>query len=133
MKPWSRRLVYAVLLALWISGSAWLWLQFLAPPGAFDGHQAQPLWMKLHGLAAMVFLVLLGALLPTHVRPGWAKKKQRLSGTLLLGLLGVLIASGWGLYYLSEDQGRRAVSLLHWILGLSLPVFSIYHFVRRKK
>jgi hypothetical protein len=133
MKPWSRWLTYAVLLTLWVSGAAWLWLQYWAPPAGFEGHPAQPLWMKLHGLAAMVFLLLLGALLPTHVKPGWAKKKQRLSGTLLLALLGILIASGWGLYYLSEEQGRQAVSLMHWVLGLGMPAFSIYHFVRRKK
>jgi hypothetical protein len=134
MRPWSRRLLYGVLGALWVSGAAWLYLQYLAPAGAdFGAHPAQPLWMKLHGLAAMAFLIILGALLPSHVAPGWPKKRQRRSGVALLSLLGVLALSGWGLYYLSDEQGRHGLSLLHWGLGLAGPLFCLAHILKAKK
>jgi hypothetical protein len=121
--PRAQVLLYTCIALLWLSGAVWLAL-------AWTHEEPQPLQvplMKWHGALAMLFLLILGALLPLHVVPGWKQARQRPSGGLLLALFAVLTASGWGLYYLGDDTWRRHSSQVHGILGLALPLFLAVH------
>jgi hypothetical protein len=83
--------------------------------------------MKLHGGAAMLALIVLGTLLPGHVRRAWNAKKNRFTGAGLLALNALLIISGYALYYCGSEQTRPLISTLHWILGLVLPITIASH------
>src|SRR5258705_13833468 len=72
LHPIQKRALHAATLLLWISGALWLALA--------EGHDARPRWMKIHGAAAMGFLMVFGTLLLRHVPIGWKKKRERLSG-----------------------------------------------------
>ena len=116
---------FGVLLA---SGLLWLVTQ-LASEDAF-GESTSPLapWsMKLHGAAAMLVLVVLGTLLPGHVRRAWNARKSRGTGAAVLGLNGLLIATGYALYYAGGEQLRAVTSPLHWVAGLILPAVLAWH------
>jgi hypothetical protein len=125
-----RAWVYATFALLFLSGALWLVARFgLRGQGEF-GETVSPLepWsLKLHGGAAMLFLVLLGTLLPGHVRRAWNARMSRGPGILLLGLSGVLTLSGYALYYLAGEATRWIVSPLHWVVGLLLPAGLAWH------
>jgi hypothetical protein len=129
--------IYGVGLAVWLSGAAWLYLQYLAAPvrTAFgqQPHPSQPLWLELHGAAAMAALLVLGTLLPGHVPGGWKRRWSRWSGGGLLGVSALLILSGWGLYYVGDDRWRAGLSLAHSVIGLPLPLLLVVHIARRRK
>jgi len=76
-------------------------------------HVLEPWLLKLHGGAAMVFLVLLGTLLRVHIPSGWRSGRNRLSGAGLAGLNLLLIATGWALYHLGSESVRPSLSAVH--------------------
>jgi len=112
--PRQKFFLYLGTSVLWATGAWWL-----ARPA--------PLWMKIHGAAAFVFLLVFGSLLYQHVPAGWAHEKQRGSGGGLIALCGTLILSGWGLYYFGNEDLRRWTSGLHSYLGLALPILITLH------
>jgi hypothetical protein len=118
---------------LFLSGVLWLvfhhWMQIR---GEF-GERAHPLemwWLRLHGAAAMLMLVVLGSLLPIHVRRGWHQRRNLLGGAILAALALLLIGSGYALYYFGGEEARAWVSALHWVLGLAAPPLLVWHIWR---
>ena len=89
--------------------------------------------MRLHGLAVLVFLVVLGSVLPVHVRYGWRHRMNRGSGVPVLAAAGLLTLTGYGLYYLVDDDLRAWTSLIHWITGLSAIALLTVHALLGKK
>jgi len=125
-----RTWVYASFGVLFASGLSWLVAQSWLAGGEAFGESASPLvpWsMKVHGAAAMLVLVVLGTLLPGHVRRAWNARKSRGTGAGVLGLNGLLVASGYALYYAGGEQSRAVMSPLHWIAGLVLPALLAWH------
>lgn len=119
MRPYPRGF-YAVLLILllilFITGS-WSAISVLSERFEYMLEFDVPMspLMKTHGGAAMLFLLGLGALLPMHVRLGLLRKKNRISGLLMLGINGLLMISAWGLYYLGSAKFRQLASDIHLI------------------
>jgi hypothetical protein len=64
-----------------------------------------PLLMA-HGGAAMLTLMLLGALFPLHIFRAWRAKKNRLTGIIMIACNAMLIATAFGLYYLASETLR---------------------------
>lgn len=125
-----RRALYIVSALTWLSGVLWLYLRhFGQTPGEFGPQPspAQAPCLKIHGAAAMAFLIVLGSLLPSHVPVGWRHKRQRPSGGLLLAGCAVLVATGWGLYYVGQDQWREGTSVVHSVVGFGLPILIALH------
>ena len=115
------RWVLGLSLALFASGAAWLLAHFLfATADEFGVRQdvSGPWWLRLHGAAAMGFLVSVGTLLPVHVRRAWALKRNRASGATVLAVATLLAASGYALYYAGSEELRPWISAPHWLLGL---------------
>ncbi len=75
----------------------------------------------------MVFLVVLGTLLPSHVRFAWHARRNRPNGIALLLVLGFLIAGGYGLYYFGDERLRSWTSWSHLAVGLALPAMIVLH------
>lgn len=90
----------------------------------------QPWLLRIHGAAAMVALVVLGSLLPNHVRAAWRAHRNRFTGAGIIAFCAALTLTGYGLYYAGNDALRAATSLAHLALGLAFPLALIWH-IRR--
>jgi hypothetical protein len=116
-------------LVVW-SGARWLLFHyFVQMPGQFGDspHSLEPWWLCIHGLFAAAFLIGFGSVLPGHVRRAWVGRRNRLSGAFFFTLVALLIATGYGLYYLGEDSVRELVSAIHWLVGLGMPALMGCH------
>jgi hypothetical protein len=129
LRPGHRRWLYLCSVLLLVSGAAWLVAHyFLNGRDDFPGapHPSEVWWLRLHGAAAMGFLITFGMALTHHVRSGWAQRANRASGVVNLVVAIALALSAYGLYYIGDDRTRAAVSLTHWIVGLvaaaALPI-----------
>lgn len=121
-----RWIIYGVTGLLLASGLAWLafdsWVRVEGPFGPAK-HPLEPWFMKIHGGAAMGMLMLLGSLMPIHVRRAWALDKNRQAGFVLAAIFGVLVTSGYALYYFGGESTRPYLSYAHWLVGVAiLPV-----------
>ena len=124
----QKKMLYAASFLLWMSGALWLFERYVS-----DNALPLPLWMKIHGAAAMLFLMVFGALLIHHVPVGWRHKRQRPSGIPLLLICTVLVITGWALYYLGDESIREWTSAAHSILGLLFPFVLGLHLWFAKK
>ncbi len=125
-----KRLLYAVIGALWASGALWLLFHyFLRVEGDF-GPEAHPLeawWLRLHGLAAFAALVAIGSILPIHARRAWQLNKNRRSGLMMKLYFLWLALTGYALYYFLSESSEAWLPLAHWIPGLALPLAALSH------
>lgn len=114
---WS---IYAIVLALFATGVAWWALG--------EGHGAARLYLiAAHGLAAMAFLVALGAIIVLHVQAGWRRRLNRASGALTLAMVILLTLTAFLLYYVGSDAVRSLASGIHIFVGLGLPLMLVVH------
>lgn len=131
-KP-HKRALYAVFALLWLSGALWLGFHyFLRVPGEF-GVVPQPLekwWLRLHGLMGFAMLVAIGSVLPIHTRRAWHLHKNRSTGFWMQAILSWLALTGYALYYFASDANEAWLPLLHWVVGLALPLMLVLH-IRR--
>lgn len=130
LERWHRRALYTVTALLLASGLLWLYAHFfLRTNGEYAEivHPAEPWSMKLHGGVAMIALFLIGSLLHLHIRRGLRNKKNLISGISMLSVFALLTLSGYGLYYFATEENRPIWSVIHWLIGLSLPCFLIAH------
>jgi hypothetical protein len=126
----DRTAVYLVIGGVWLSGCLWLVLdQFFAVAGPFGAtpHPWQPTLLKFHGIAAVFALYLLGWVTARHVARWWPGGLRRLSGATLASCLGLLMVSGFALFFVSDDGGQRICALAHDGLGVAVTVFGIQH------
>lgn len=130
------RWVYVIGGVLFLSGIGWLVAHyFFAPPAEFGETAApsEPLWLRIHGAAAMASLIALGTLLPGHIALAWKFRQNLSSGFLMLGIAGVLILTGYGLYYAGGEETRPWISLIHWSVGLAAAVGLLLHVLLGKR
>ena len=116
--------------SLFLSGGLWLLLGWLLERGVgFTDYLRlfQSGLLKLHGAAAMALLVALGILIPTHIVRGWRARRNRTSGVVFLVAIGLLIVTGYGLYYFGSEYGRLVVRWIHLTVGFALPLFLVGH------
>ena len=124
-----RAALYAVLAVLLATGAVWLALEANQDPfrPAGGGSALAPRLLAVHGGAAMLFLVLLGALIPLHIQGNWARGRNRWTGIVMLALDAVLIVTAYGLYYSGSDSLRGWASDLHIAAGFALPAWVGVH------
>ncbi len=127
-----RRLLYAAFAVLLISGLLWLGFHyFISIKGEFGDahHPLEVWWLKLHGLAAMLALIVFGSLMPGHIRNAWRHQKNRGSGGSMIALVLLLALSGYLLYYAGGEELRQLSSIAHWVIGLVMLPLLILHIV----
>ena len=124
-----RLTLYAVSLVLFASGGAWAWIHHLDEAGHAGDllRRTNPWLLKTHGYAAVGFVLLLGTLIPVHIRPSWHARKNRLNGVIFLSAVGLLTLSGYTLYYLGDEAWRNGASRIHLWLGLAAPILLLLH------
>jgi cation transport ATPase len=126
---------YSVSGIVFATGAAWAWLHYFpAAPNELGGASPAESWMlKAHGAAAMATLVLLGTLLPMHVKFAWRAGRNLRTGLSLLAVVGFLAFSGYGLYYIGGERLRGWTSAAHLWVGLLLLPVMVVHVWRGKK
>ena len=128
-----RAWLFGVFATTFLTGVAWWvlhrWFQVAGEFGP-SPHPAEHWLIRLHGAAAFATLVLLGSLLPLHVKRAWLARRNRRSGGLMLLLNALLTLTGYALYYVGGEQLRATASTAHLLLGLALPVLLVVHILR---
>ena len=134
LDPRFRFAIYAAFSILFITGVGWLVSDQMKDAASGESWQATAAYMLMvHGGAAMATLMLLGALVPLHVRHGWRMRRNRITGTLMAACNAALILTAFGLYYFGPDTLRSWTSGVHIGAGLFVPVlFCIHVFVGRR-
>src|SRR6516165_7008377 len=120
--------VYGVAAALFLTGATWLAADALKDGPSGDAWQEIGAnLLMVHGGAAMAMLIVLGALIPVHIRRGWRARKNRLSGGAMVTLNGLLIATAFGLYYSGSELMRPWISDAHIAAGFALAALIVIH------
>lgn len=117
---------------LWLSGAGWLLLHYYGQKAGEYGPEmnpAEPWMMTAHGLFLIPALLGIGGMFVAHIPKGWSHVRQRVIGLALCGVLTILIASGYLLYYAGEEVLREWTGLIHWVIGLGLPVLFGWHYL----
>jgi hypothetical protein len=128
LDPLFRAALYAAFGVLAVTGGLWLFADWHKDPSAPDGwHDMAASLLMIHGGAAMATLLLLGALIPLHVRRAWRSRRNRLTGPVMVGVNTLLIATAFGLYYAGSETLRPWISDAHWAVGLALPALLLAH------
>jgi hypothetical protein len=122
LDPNLRWLVYLTIAVLFVTGIVWWFLDPAASRTRFY-------LIAAHGLAAMVFLGAMGAVIALHIGESWRRRRNRWIGTILGALVIALIVSAYGLYYAGSDSLREAISVLHLVAGAILPLLLAIHVV----
>ena len=128
LPPWQRLGLYASLAAVTVTGLAWLIVHFGADSGENMAALAGKQWaVRLHAAAALWLLVLLGSLMPLHMRAAWRAGRNRWGGAGLSALMAVLTLTGYLLWYAPEGAARQWAEWLHWAVGCGVPLALVVH------
>ena len=120
--------IYALFALLFITGAAWLVADALKDSDGGEAWQAFAAnLLMIHGGASMAMLIALGALIPLHMRLAWRASRNRVSGSVMVTLNGLLIATAFGLYYSGSDVLRAWTGYVHIGVGLALPILVLIH------
>jgi hypothetical protein len=122
-------------IGVWFTGLGWVIVHFLIKPQdplSFANSSSEPLWLKIHGAFAFLALWTGGMLWGIHVVKAWGARRHRWSGSTLFGAFLILIVTGYLLYYVADDRTRNAISWIHWLLGLALPLAYLVHRLAKK-
>ena len=123
-------IIYLISFIVTISGFIWLYFDFFVrveTEYSLQVHPMQNIFLIMHGTSSLIFLILLGSVLPIHVYKAWKIKNNRLSGGFFLLLFTILILTGIGLFYSAVEDNRRILSVLHWVIGILFPIFFVIH------
>ena len=130
LKPSFRLAIYAAFAVLFLSGAGWLvadWRKEISSDEIWQ--QSVAYLLMMHGAAAMVTLLLLGALIPVHLLRAWRSQKNRTSGSATAALNAILIVTAFGLYYLGSETLRPWMSWIHIAAGFSLSLWLPVHII----
>jgi len=130
LEPGLRFCTYAVFATLLATGLVWLVAdQLKASEGGELWQAIAANTLMLHGIAAMAGLILLGAMIPMHLRRSWRAGKNRISGAVMVAANAVLVITACGLYYAGSELLRTFVVDVHIAVGLALPALVAAHIV----
>lgn len=125
-----KRVALLTLVLIWGSGALWLLFHYFhAGQGPFgpEPHPLEAWWLRLHGLAMMLSLAVLGSVLSQHAARAWRLRRNRFPGGALTAVALWLATTGYALYYFPSDANDAWLPLLHWLPGLALPAIVVTH------
>lgn len=118
----QRWITYLALIVVFISGVLWTLLHDVLQWGWM---LAERRLLITHGVASAITLVVVGGLLPLHVRLAWRIGRNLASGIVTLSLMAILCTTGLMLYY-GSDEWRDWIRVTHIgvgiLIGLMVPL-----------
>ena len=130
LEPGLRFWNYALFATLVATGAIWLIADMLKTSADEELWQAIAAnALMLHGMTAMITLVVLGAVIALHVRHSWRAGKNRMSGAVMVGANAILVITAWGLYYAGSDPLRAFAADVHIAVGIAWPALVVGHVV----
>jgi hypothetical protein len=135
LDPRFRFALYAAFFALFTTGIGWLLADKMkeAPSTGEAWQMASAYLLMIHGGAAMVVLMMFGALVPLHVQRAWRSQRNRVMGAIMLTCNAVLIITSFGIYYAGSEALRPWMSNIHIGVGLCLPILLLIHIVMGRR
>jgi cytochrome b561 len=122
--------LYATFAVLFATGIVWLLAEArMDSPNGDLWQEISAKMLVLHGGAAMIALVMLGALIPVHIQRAWRGRLNRWSGLAMAIANAALVVTAFGLYYAGADNLRSWTSDLHIAIGLAFPLLLVIHIV----
>ena len=130
-----RNFIYGSLGLLALSGLCWLVSNY-----AIEGHEGwgdvalnTQFWaLKFHGAGMMLFLLALGSSF-SHIAAGMQERRNKAMGIALLVIFGLMIMSGWLIYYGPSGDSRDWISIAHWSFGLLACAAFVAHILTGRK
>ena len=136
LQHWHRLTIYALTVALIVSGIGWIVACYaLAPPGdplPAPHPLAGPL-LAIHGIAAYAALVAYALVGHAHLRTGWRVPALRGAALALLATIVALGATGIGFYYVATESAIPIIRWAHVAAGALLPCWLVLHIVRGRR
>lgn len=131
LDPRFRVALYLAFSVLFVTGVAWLVTdQMKAAPDPGESWQIASAYLLMtHGATAMAMLMMFGALFPLHMQGNWRRRRNRLTGALMLSSNALLVITSLGLYYAGSETVRPWMSAVHIGAGLCLPVLLFAHVI----
>ena len=128
LSPGRRYAWYLVTATLVVTGLVWLVAdQLKAGDDAETWQRISATVLMVHGGAAMVALILLGAVFEVHMLRAWRNRRNRVTGSVMSTITVVLILTAFGLYYSGSDVIRSWISNTHIAFGIIMPMMIIFH------
>ena len=133
LKSSFRYAIYAAFAVLFLTGAGWFVADW--------NKDSDEIWQQLaanmlmvHGGAAMLTLMALGALIPLHFLRAFRLGKNLASGSIMAAFNAVLIITAFGLYYLGSEAVRPWMSWIHITAGVGvLMMFPIHILLGRRR
>lgn len=131
-----RYFFYLILLMSLISGSGfWLLRRFGMVEGDFgpESHALQYPLLQIHGFAAFLMLMCLGAIFASHIPKTWYTERAKRSGISISAGVVTSMLTAYSLYYLVSEEWHELLGNIHAIVGLTLPLMLIIHITHARK
>ena len=133
---WHRRAIYALTVALVVSGLGWLVAAYLLAPAGEPVPAPHPLagpLLALHGIAAYLALFAFALVGHVHLRTGWRVPALRGGATWLCSTIAFLALTGLGFYYVATESAIPVLRWTHVAAGVLLPCWLALHIVRGRR
>jgi hypothetical protein len=129
---WQKLLIFSTTAAVGVSGLLWFLLHDVFSAESDELADIAHVLLVVHGVSSYALLVAVGSLLPVHIRRGWQRRRNLLTGLSVTGAVAILGVTALVLYYGGEEM-RAPAKWLHLILGLlCFAVFPAHAFLGEK-
>jgi hypothetical protein len=126
---WQKTAVYITTATVGLSGLSWFVLHDVVTDDASD---LPHMLLVVHGVSAYALLVVIGSLLPVHVRLGWLRRRNVATGLMLITVMAVLCVTALALYY-GDEEWQAPAKWLHLAFGIGAFVLFPAHAVLKMK
>lgn len=89
--------------------------------------------LQIHSIVGLGFIFLFGYLWPTHIVPGWRRRRKRLTGFLMTAACVILLLTVPLLFYATQEAVKSAAVWLHTYLGLGAVLPLLAHMTSNSK
>ncbi|WP_426411212.1 hypothetical protein [Bradyrhizobium ganzhouense] len=116
-------MVFVTVAMVALSGLLWFVLHDML---AEDWSESTRILLTLHGVTSYALLVAIGSLLPLHVRAGWLRRRNLVTGILVTASMTVLSVTALVLYYGSEET-QVVAKWVHLAVGCCCILLFLAH------
>ncbi|OAF17723.1 hypothetical protein [Bradyrhizobium neotropicale] len=121
--PWQKTAVLFTVTMVGLSGLLWFIFHDLL---ADDWSEPARILLMLHGVTSYALLVIVGSLLPLHVRAGWLRRQNIITGVAVTATMAILSVTALVLYYGGEET-QAVAKWVHLAVGVGCIILFPAH------